>query len=209
LNDDPAANLVDFTGLLAGDYDGSGTVDNWDYMSWKQTFAEVDDGLLTDGNGNGQVDIADYVIWRKHLGESVPAAARGVGTLSEDATSYSGVAPDAGVTTDAVGETSKKAAASSSIRRTSHIADPSSTSGLLKSRKANLESRLASIAAVSSRTVDLLLLDSATAAIERKGTLAISDLGIDKLFESESEQEELAWNTAFESFERHAAQIDL
>jgi hypothetical protein len=81
-------------------------------------------------------------------------------------------------------------------------------SGLLKIRAAKLQSRLASIAAVKSRTVDLLLLGSDTAAFERKGALATSDPGIDKKFESEAEQEELAWNTAFESFERHAAHID-
>jgi hypothetical protein len=75
LNDDPASNPDDVTGLLAGDYDGTGTVDSWDYMCWKTAFGDAGDGLLADGNGNGVVDAADYVLWRKKLGTSLPPGA--------------------------------------------------------------------------------------------------------------------------------------
>jgi hypothetical protein len=75
LNDDPASNPDDVTGLLAGDYDGTGTVDNWDYACWKMAYGDTGDGLLADGNGNGVVDAADYVLWRKKLGTSLPPGA--------------------------------------------------------------------------------------------------------------------------------------
>ena len=79
LNDDPASNPDDVTGLLAGDYDGTGTVDTWDYMSWKMAYGDTGDGLLADGNGNGVIDAADYVLWRKKLGASLPPAAAASG----------------------------------------------------------------------------------------------------------------------------------
>jgi hypothetical protein len=85
LNDDPASSSMDVTGLLAGDYDGTGAVDSWDYMSWKMAFGDAGDGLLADGNGNGVVDAADYVVWRHKFGARLakPAAAAGSQTPSE------------------------------------------------------------------------------------------------------------------------------
>jgi hypothetical protein len=50
----------------AGDYDGSGTVDNGDYDIWQMHYDS--NNAEADGNGNGVVDAADYVIWRKNLG---------------------------------------------------------------------------------------------------------------------------------------------
>jgi hypothetical protein len=85
LNDDPASSSTDVTGLLAGDYDGTGTVDDCDYMCWRTAFGDTGDGLLADGNGNGVVDAADYVVWRHKYGASLPesAAASGSQTPSE------------------------------------------------------------------------------------------------------------------------------
>ncbi len=58
--------------LLAGDYDGSGTVDKDDYALWRSTFGSTTD-LKADGNGNGIIDTADYTIYRDNLGNTTPA----------------------------------------------------------------------------------------------------------------------------------------
>jgi glucosylceramidase len=72
--------------ILTGDYDASGTVDESDYMTWKNNFGSTT-SLDADGNGNGAVDAADYVIWRNHLGT----------TLRPDLTSGTGVPEPAGL----------------------------------------------------------------------------------------------------------------
>lgn len=54
--------------LAAGDYDGSGLVDQNDYLLWKSTFGATTGDLRADGNGNGKVDAADYTIWRNNKG---------------------------------------------------------------------------------------------------------------------------------------------
>ncbi|MEN1678501.1 MAG: G8 domain-containing protein [Planctomycetota bacterium] len=57
---------------LAGDYDGSNTVDVADYVVWRDGFGMVGEGLSADGNGDGVVDAADYSVWRDNLGASMP-----------------------------------------------------------------------------------------------------------------------------------------
>ena len=69
-----ALNEATFESLpLAGDYDGSGTVDQADYLVWKSQFGlEVTTpGEGADGNQDGVVDLADFTIWRNNLGASV------------------------------------------------------------------------------------------------------------------------------------------
>lgn len=57
---------------LAGDYDGSGVVDEADRDAWMAAFgmtdADVSGPLAADGNGDGRVDAADYSVWRDNLG---------------------------------------------------------------------------------------------------------------------------------------------
>lgn len=57
---------------LAGDYDGSGVVDNGDYETWLAAYGhtaeDVSGPLGADGNGDGLVDTADYSVWRDNLG---------------------------------------------------------------------------------------------------------------------------------------------
>ncbi|MEO0529890.1 MAG: cytochrome c peroxidase [Planctomycetota bacterium] len=57
---------------LAGDYDGSGVVDDEDLASWQaeygMTDADVDGPLYADGNGDGRVDSTDYTLWRDNYG---------------------------------------------------------------------------------------------------------------------------------------------
>lgn len=54
---------------LAGDYDGSDTVDEADYGVWMANFgATVTPGSGADGNTDGTIDLADYIVWRKNLG---------------------------------------------------------------------------------------------------------------------------------------------
>ncbi|TWT97815.1 Cytochrome c551 peroxidase precursor [Botrimarina colliarenosi] len=59
---------------LAGDYDGSGVVDDKDYTAWRAAYGLTADGvsgpLAADGNGDGVVDAADYGVWRDNFGAS-------------------------------------------------------------------------------------------------------------------------------------------
>ncbi|MEX2092765.1 MAG: chitobiase/beta-hexosaminidase C-terminal domain-containing protein, partial [Pirellulales bacterium] len=64
------------TVTLAGDYNGSGLVDQNDYDIWKSNFgATVLAGSGADGNANGVVDAADYSVWRDHLGATLSSGA--------------------------------------------------------------------------------------------------------------------------------------
>ncbi len=51
----------------AGDYDGSGTVDELDYLVWKGGYGSTTN-LAADGNGDSVVDAADYLVWRNNQG---------------------------------------------------------------------------------------------------------------------------------------------
>ena len=62
--------LVD--ALLAGDYNGDGTVNAPDYNVWRDTFGSTVE-LAGDGNGNGVIDAADYNVWRDNFGTGVAA----------------------------------------------------------------------------------------------------------------------------------------
>jgi hypothetical protein len=52
--------------ILVGDINCSGTVDEFDYLAWKDTFASTS-LLFADVNQNGTVDAADYTLWRANL----------------------------------------------------------------------------------------------------------------------------------------------
>jgi hypothetical protein len=60
---------------LAGDYDGSGTVDDDDWIQWKSDFGTTvtPAGSGSDGNGDGYVDAADYTVWRDNFGATLGA----------------------------------------------------------------------------------------------------------------------------------------
>lgn len=62
-------NLV----LLAGDYNGDGSVDAADYTVWRDTLDSTTE-LAADGNNNGTVDAPDYGIWVSNYGTSSSAA---------------------------------------------------------------------------------------------------------------------------------------
>lgn len=71
---------------LAGDYDGSGVVDDDDRLAWAADFGlteeDVSGPLMSDGNGDGVVDAADYTVWRDNFGarwdDAVAALAQAV-----------------------------------------------------------------------------------------------------------------------------------
>ncbi|MEM6854757.1 MAG: hypothetical protein AAF593_10160, partial [Planctomycetota bacterium] len=69
--------------LLAGDYNGNGTVDAADYTVWADNFGSTT-LLDADGNGNGVVDAADYTIWADNFGAS-NASAQGFVLIPEPA----------------------------------------------------------------------------------------------------------------------------
>lgn len=52
--------------VLAGDYDGSGTVDAADYVLWKNSYGSVTQ-LAADGNNDRIVDLGDYTIYADNL----------------------------------------------------------------------------------------------------------------------------------------------
>lgn len=57
--------------LLAGDYNGDGTVDAIDYTVWRDSFGQNGTGLVADGNGDETVDHDDYIMWKENFGESL------------------------------------------------------------------------------------------------------------------------------------------
>ncbi len=59
--------------LTPGDYDGSGIVDEVDYIVWRSQFGRTGNDLPADGNGDGRVDAADYTVWRDNLGNVASA----------------------------------------------------------------------------------------------------------------------------------------
>ena len=64
------------SGLLAGDYDRDGAINNADYAVWRQQFGSSVTPLSgADGNGNGVIDAADYIVWRKNSGTHTAATA--------------------------------------------------------------------------------------------------------------------------------------
>jgi hypothetical protein len=67
---------------VQGDYDGSGTVDQADYNTWRAAFGTATGVPAADGNNNGVVDAGDYVVWLKHLGQSSSTT----GTITGDIT---------------------------------------------------------------------------------------------------------------------------
>ncbi|MEM9916023.1 MAG: hypothetical protein AAF911_13795 [Planctomycetota bacterium] len=53
--------------MLAGDYNGNGSVDAADYTIWADSFGSTI-ALAADGNGDGIVDAADYTVWADNFG---------------------------------------------------------------------------------------------------------------------------------------------
>jgi hypothetical protein len=51
--------------LIAGDYDGNGTVDAADYTVWRDSFGQGGNDLAADGDGSGWIDAADYEVWKQ------------------------------------------------------------------------------------------------------------------------------------------------
>jgi glucose/arabinose dehydrogenase len=68
--------------VLAGDYDGGGTVDEADFLVWRESFGSTGANLPADGNGDGTVDAADYTVWQDNLGNSLPTATSAAGSLA-------------------------------------------------------------------------------------------------------------------------------
>jgi hypothetical protein len=77
------------TPMLAGDYDGSGTVDEADYLKWRSQYGTtVAPGTESDGNGNGLVEAGDYIVWRNNEGAMLldPAAGAAIEAVATTAT---------------------------------------------------------------------------------------------------------------------------
>lgn len=69
---------------IDGDYNSDGTVDDQDYVVWRQSLGSMTT-LNADGNLNGVIDIGDYNIWRSNFGQTLP----GMSSLFADGASLS------------------------------------------------------------------------------------------------------------------------
>jgi hypothetical protein len=70
------------TVFIAGDYNGSGTVDESDFLYWRSTFGSRT-LLAADGNNNGVIDAADYSVWRDNF---LPDLGSGAAAVPEPGT---------------------------------------------------------------------------------------------------------------------------
>jgi endonuclease I len=70
--------------ILAGDYNGDGTVDSGDYLVWRRSFGQT--GLTAysgaDGDGNTVVDDSDFDVWRTHFGQTASGLASSLSASS-------------------------------------------------------------------------------------------------------------------------------
>lgn len=70
--------------VLPGDYNRDDSVDEDDYILWRNTFGSTE-LLDADGNDDGIVDAADYVVWRDHFGATKNVAASQASQVPEPA----------------------------------------------------------------------------------------------------------------------------
>ncbi len=70
--DNVSLRLVDIPDPFVGDYNSNDVVDAGDYVVWRETLGQMDDGngLHADGDQNGFVDALDYLVWRKNFGRT-------------------------------------------------------------------------------------------------------------------------------------------
>jgi Dockerin type I domain len=62
--------------IIAGDYNGDGTVNAADYTLWRNSRgAQVEMGIGADGNRNGFIDDGDYQLWKSFFGRVVVSGA--------------------------------------------------------------------------------------------------------------------------------------
>lgn len=67
--------LSNFDDIVAGDFNGDGTVDAADYAVWRDNLGASDETALSgNGNGDGVVDTGDYQLWQTYFGLTAPAA---------------------------------------------------------------------------------------------------------------------------------------
>lgn len=69
--------LSDFVAIVAGDFNGDGTVDVADYAVWRDNLGASDESALNgNGNGDGVIDTGDYQLWQTYFGLTAPASLR-------------------------------------------------------------------------------------------------------------------------------------
>jgi hypothetical protein len=55
--------------IVAGDFDGDGDVDEFDFLAWQANFPTASGATLAQGDadGDGDVDGADFVVWQTNF----------------------------------------------------------------------------------------------------------------------------------------------
>ena len=69
--------------IAPGDYNGDGTVDAGDYVTWRNALGT--DDLRADGNGDGMIDHEDYEAWKTAYGANYGGSGQLAGTVPEPA----------------------------------------------------------------------------------------------------------------------------
>lgn len=77
--------------VIAGDYNGDGSVDAADYTVWRNSLGQTGAGLAADGTGpagepDNVVDELDYVYWRSHFGSGGGSGQAGATAVPEPTT---------------------------------------------------------------------------------------------------------------------------
>jgi hypothetical protein len=195
LHDDPATGeTADVTGLLSGDYDGSGAVDSLDYSVWQRSFAELGDGMFADGNADGAINTADYVVWRKSLGSTIP----GHGASVAIAAAGSALVPDQPGIDDFAHDVALESVSASFV--SGAFDGRPERNAMPNHRDLASRSRISVAIAARALDVDLLMLDAKqirSAANEVDTALAESNSH--ELEFAEPELRELEWGLALES----------
>lgn len=81
--DRPAMGVLQQHLAIKGDYNGNGTVEAADYVSWRKRLDQsVTAGTAADGDGNGVIGQSDYSVWRQTYGKTRATGGSGAGSSS-------------------------------------------------------------------------------------------------------------------------------
>ena len=85
---DGTLSISDTAFVLAGDFNGDGTVDLADYTLWRNNLGSVDSVLAAGSttDGSGYVDAGDFLTWKANLGTTSPVINQSIAAVPEPST---------------------------------------------------------------------------------------------------------------------------